>query len=211
MLTVPRRKTKIGPDDQGRKMSLRDFEFVETEDGYHYELSRGIITVSNIANFYHALIVAFIRDQLVLYRPAHPGVIYTILTEMASKLLIEEFESERHPNIAVYLTKPKGPWDRKMWRRYVPELTVEVVTERSIDRDYVEKREEYWALGVKEYWIVDARRDLVVQLKRGRSDWTEKRLGPSGVLTTKLLPGFKLPVQAILDAAADAGEEDDGQ
>ena len=33
-------------------------------------------------------------------------------------------------------------------------------------RDYVEKREEYLALGVKEYWIVDAGKQQIVILRR---------------------------------------------
>jgi Uma2 family endonuclease len=204
MLTVAKRKTKIGPDDQGRRMSLKDFEFVETEEGYLYELSRGYITVSQVAKIYHALIIATLRDHLGAYKLAHPGLIFAILSASECKLLVREWESERHPDLSVYLTKPKGRKDSKVWRHWWPELVVEVVSERSVDRDYIDKREEYWDLGIKEYWIVDARRELIVVLRRGKSDWIEKRVGPDGVVTTKLLPGFELPFKAILDAAAQA-------
>lgn len=209
MLTTVKRKIKVGPLDHGRKMSLKAFEFAETEEGYHYELSRGVIAVSNIANYYHALIGACIRNALVTHQAAHPTAIHVILTEMASKLLIERWESERHPDIAVYLSKPKGPKDRKMWRTWLPEFVIEVVSARSEHRDYVEKREEYWTLGIKEYWIVDAQRELVILLRRGKSDWIEKRLGRADICTTKLLPGFKLPCKAIIDAAAAAEDEDE--
>src|SRR5436189_6024300 len=104
MLATKRKsRTKIGPNDHGRKLSLKAFEFVRTEDGYHYELSRGVITVSEVVNYYHACIVAFIRDALVVYKLEHPQIIHIILTEMAAKLLVEDFESERHPDIAIYL------------------------------------------------------------------------------------------------------------
>ena len=208
MLTTATRKIKIGPQHHGRKMSLKAFEFAKTEDGYHYELSRGFIIVSEVANFYHACVVALIRDILGAYRLAHPDDIKLILNSMETKLVILEWESERHPDIAVYLTRPKGPKDRTMWRTWVPELVMEVISASSDHRDYVEKREEYWTLGVKEYWIVDAKRELVVVLRRGKSDWIEKRLGPAGVCETKLLPGFKLPCKDIFDAGAEAGDED---
>jgi Uma2 family endonuclease len=197
MIATRREKTRIGPLDHGRKMTLKAFEFVPTEEGYHYELSRGYITVSEVAKLYHALVVAFIRDQLVVHKVAHPDQVFVILTGMAAKLLIADWESERHPDIAVYLTKPKGPDNRKLWRKWIPELVVEVVSERSTDRDYIDKREEYWTLGVKEYWIVDPRREQVVVLRRGKSDWIDKRLGPQDVLTTKLLRGFEVACQAI--------------
>ena len=209
MLTITKRKAKIGPNDHGRKMSLKDFEFVETQEGYHYELSRGYITVSQVANYIHAMIVSLIRDSLGTYKTLNPGRIHLILNSMECKLVIPEWESERHPDIAVYLTNPTGRKDSKLWRRWLPELAIEVVSERSVDRDYIDKRQEYFDLGIKEYWIVDAKREQIVVLRHGKSDWIEKRIGPDGVVTTKLLPGFALPFKAIMEAAAQAGMEEE--
>jgi Uma2 family endonuclease len=209
LVTKRNPRTKIGPLDHGHKMSLRAFEFARTEEGYHYELSRGVITVSEVANYYHACIVAFIRNALIAYQLEHPDAIHIILTEMAAKLLVEEYESERHPDIAVYLTKPKKPKDSTVWRTWFPEFVIEVVTERSTDRDYIDKRAEYWSLGIKEYWIVDSMRKQVVVLRRGKSDWIDKRLGVGDVCTTKLLPGFALMCKAIFEAAEIADQDTD--
>lgn len=209
MLTLAKRKSKIGPREHGRKMSLKDFEFIETEEGYHIELSRGYITVSESANFIHGFIVSIIRNALGIYQVENPGRLFVILHSHECKLLVPSWESERHPDLAVYLTKPKGKKDRTLWRRYIPELVIEVVSERSVDRDYIEKREEYRDLGIKEYWIVDAKREQIIQLRRGKSDWMEKRLGLESVLTTKLLPGFKLPFQTILDEVREAGIDEE--
>ena len=207
MPTTTRRKIRIGPLDHGRKMSLKAFEFAETEPGYHYELSRGYVTVSEIANFIHALIVSMIRDALGAYRIAHPELDHLILNGMECKLLIPALESERHPDIAVYLTRPRGPKNRTMWRKWVPALVIEVVSAASDHRDYFEKRDEYWTLGVKEYWIVDVKRAQIVTLRRGKSDWIEKRLRPDDLCTSKLLPGFGLACKPIFDAAAAADED----
>ena len=64
---------------------------------------------------------------------------------MECKLLIPELESERHPDVAVYLEAPKNRKGRTLWRTWVPDLIVEVVSESSRDRDYTEKRDDYWA------------------------------------------------------------------
>ena len=198
-------KTKIGPEHHGRKMSLKAFEFAQVEEGYHYELSRGYVVVSEVPNFPHARRASLIRKRLDQYDGNTPGIIYELLTSMECKLLIPDWDSERHPDIAVYLTPPKGRKDRTMWRTWIPELVIEVVSESSRDRDYTQKRDEYWTLGVKEYWIVDAHARKVLTLKRGRAQWTEKPLGPGDVCETKLLPGFKLACQAIFEAAEEEG------
>jgi Uma2 family endonuclease len=203
LLAKSRSKIKLGPHDHGRKMSLKAFEFAEVEDGYTFELQRGYVVVSEVANYLHAAQVFVLLRALFGYDASHVGLIHMMLTNMDCKLLIPELDSERHPDIAVYLTKPKGKKDRTLWRNWFPELTIEVVSEGSRDRDYIDKREEYWLLGVKEYWIVDAKLDQIVILKRGKSDWIEKTLGPDGVIETKVLPGFKLACKAVLDAGKD--------
>lgn len=190
-------------------MSLKDYEFVDTMEGFLYELSRGFITVSDIGDYDHGLIAATLRDYLAVYKVGHPDAIVATLGPGDCKLLVSEWESERHPDWAVYLTKPMGRKDDKLWRHWLPELVIEVVSERSTDRDYIDKRQEYWDLGIKEYWIVDANREQIVVLRRGKSDWTEKRVGRGGKVTTRLLPGFELPNQAIADAAAQAAEIDE--
>ncbi len=187
-------------------MSLKAFEFAPVENGHLYELARGYIVVSEVANFPHARRTAYIRKHLDHYHVENPASLYEILVGSECKLLIPDWESERHPDIAVYLTAPKGRRDRTMWRLWIPDLVIEVVSESSRDRDYTENRDEYWTLGVKEYWIVDAKLQQVLILKRGRSQWNQKTLGCQEICETKLLPGFKLSCQAIFDAAEEVAE-----
>ena len=199
-------KKTIGPRHHGRKMSLKAFEFAPVEEGYAAELARGYLVVSEVANLPHALQCAALRNHLGHFHIENSGSIHAILGTMECKLLIPDWESERHPDIAVYLTAPKGKKDRTMWRTWIPELVIEVVSESSSDRDYTEKRDEYWTLGVKEYWIVDAERQQVLVLRRGRSQWTEKTLGPTDACETKLLSGFTLPCKDVFQAGGEAAE-----
>jgi Uma2 family endonuclease len=205
-MILARTKPKLGPRDHGRKMSLRAFEFAQVEEGHFYELARGYIVVSEVANFTRARQTAYIRTRLGHYHVEHPDALYEILGGMECKLLIPMWESERHPDIAVYLTAPKGRRDRTIWRTWIPDLTIEIVSDSSRDRDYTEKRDEYWTLGVKDYWIVDAKLQQVVVLRRGRSQWIQKTLGPDDVCETKLLPGFSLSCRAVFELAEPAQE-----
>lgn len=203
ILSTSQAKTTLGPYHHGRKMSLKAFEFAPVEEGYLAELARGYIVVSEVANYYHGMQIIAIKNVLWAYYSSHPGAIHAIFGTIKCKLLIPDWESERHPDIAVYLTPPKGRKDRTMWRTWIPELTIEVVSESSRDRDYTEKRDEYWTLGVKEYWIVDAKLKQVLVLRRGRSQWTEKTLGLADSCESKLLPGFKLACGAVFEAGGE--------
>src|SRR5262245_45226000 len=176
-MIVTKSKSIIGPRHHGRRMSLRAFEFVETEPGQLYELARGYVVASDVPNFAHMRQASFIRKRVDHYTIENPGRIYEVLTTTECKLLIAEWESERHPDLAVYLAPPSNRKGRTMWRTWFPDLIVEVVSESSRDRDYTEKRDEYWTLGVKEYWIVDRELQQVLILRRGKSDWIEKTLG----------------------------------
>ncbi len=66
-------------------------------------------------------------------------------------------------------------------------------------RDYEEKRAEYLALGILEYWIIDRfARTMTVF----RPDLAGLVIPADGVYRTPLLPGFELPM-ALLFGAAD--------
>jgi Uma2 family endonuclease len=38
-------------------------------------------------------------------------------------------------------------------------MLLEVISDSSVQKDYVTLRQAYWEAGVREYWIVDARKD----------------------------------------------------
>src|SRR5262245_51954391 len=125
-MILTKTKTKIGPRDHGRKMSLRAFEFAPVEEGYLYELARGYIVAFEIPVFSHSMQLAVIRSFLAHYDVENPNSIYVALGSLDCKLLILTLESERHPDLAVYLATPKGPKDQTVWRTWVPELVIEV-------------------------------------------------------------------------------------
>src|SRR5436309_5852693 len=103
---MPTTALKIGPRDNGRRMSLEDFDHAEVQEGYLYELGRGIIVVSDVPQKRHLFQVLSIREQLFAYELANPGRIEVIASGSECKLLVGRYESERHPDLTVYKTFP---------------------------------------------------------------------------------------------------------
>jgi len=193
--------TRIGPADHGRRMSLDDFDEAEGQEGYLYELSRGIITVTDVPRRRHLLLVYAIRQLLSAYETLHPGLIQVIASGNECKLLVDDLDSERHPDVSVYLTPPPEHEDRNFWRRWVPEIVIEVVSPSSRQRDYNEKPEEYLRFGVKEYWIVDADKRSMIVMRRSRGRWVESTVRPPAIHRTKLLAGLEFSIEAVFKTA----------
>ena len=106
IVSRPKTRSKIGPQHHGRRMSLKAFEFAQVQPGWLCELARGYLVVSEVANYAHGMQIIAITRPLWQYDATHPGAIHAILGSLECKLLIPQFESERHPDIAVYLTAP---------------------------------------------------------------------------------------------------------
>jgi Uma2 family endonuclease len=190
-------KTIIGPSDNGRRMSLDEFETAEGVEGHLYELSRGEVVVTDVPNPLHGDIVFALRQQLGGYAVQRPDVAHRVFGGAECKLLIEPTQSERHPDLALYKTARPAD-DSSVWSIWVPELVVEVVSPGSEHRDYVEKAEDYLHFGVREYWIIDAARRTITTHRRVSGSWQKRELKKPDRYTTYLLPGFELDVATLL-------------
>jgi hypothetical protein len=192
---------KIGPADHGRVMSLKEFEHAEVQEGYLYELSRGIITVSDVPNRRPMMLLNAAKDQPYLYKLTHPGRIHAVNTGGECKLLVPAFESERHPDLSLYLTEPPPIENATLWRHWFPEIIIEVISTSSRKRDYEEKPDEYFRLGAKEYWIIGGRDKVLVVMRRVRNRWVESRVEPPAIYQTRLLPGLEFSIGDVFRAA----------
>jgi Uma2 family endonuclease len=106
--------------------------------------------------------------------------------------------------------------DRAVWaglerlprKKDKPTILVEFVSSGKRDRirDYEEKRDEYMALGVQEYWMFDRfQHTMTIFVMRGKRVH-KVVLGKNDTYTTPLLPGFELSL-ANLFALADDWQE----
>ncbi len=196
----PRRKVvRIGPADHGRRMSLDVFDKAVGQEGYAYELNKGVIEVSAVPHPRHAMQIQAVRNPSIVYQESHPGVVHLIGGGQDAKLLVQALESERHPDLSVYLDPPPDDAD-DIWSEWVPAIVVEVVSDRSAKRDYEDKPPEYLAFGVQEYWIVDGAQRLFTAMTRYRGQWQTKAYKPSQKYTTRRLRGFTLDLKRVFAA-----------
>lgn len=188
-------KPHVGPEDHGRRMSLEDFAEAEGEPGFRYELAKGRVVVSDIPGLAHGLVVQNLDAAMHAYKAKLEDSIYYVAGGSECALRLPGLRSERHPDLAIYLTAPADEED--LWEKWVPDIVIEVVSKGGEHRDYHEKREEYLYAGVREYWVVDPAERRVVVHTRRMDTWDERKLSGSQKLRTPLLPGFELEVNAV--------------
>jgi Uma2 family endonuclease len=201
----PTPRPTVGPERHGQAMDFDEFTRADFQEGWLYELARGIVIVSEVPGIHHGRIVFRFMELFVLYNVAHRGVINYLAGGAECRLQFEEVKSDRHPDWAIYLRPdPKGP---RLWTRWRPEIVVEVVSASGVGRDYVEKRLDYLVEGIQEYWILDPmKRRMLVLLNRGES-WEELLIAEDGVYQTELLPGLEVRVGELLGPPVPVDEE----
>jgi Uma2 family endonuclease len=193
---------RIGPADHGQRMTLDEFIDADFEEGWLYELARGVVVVTEVPGLNHGQIVRRLARLFIYYDDQHPGVIRYGAGGGECRLRLPGMQCDRHPDQAIYLSAP--PPGAKLWTRWVPHIVVEVVSEGGEERDYVEKREEYLRAGVSEYWILDpAARSLRV-LQRAGDVWEEVVVAADATYLTHLLPGLEVRPAELLGPPEDS-------
>ena len=185
----------LGPDWNGAAMTPHEYDAVEDCDElYVYELVNGVVIVSPPPLEAERDPNEDLGYMLRRYQEEHPK----------GKCLDATL-----PEQAVYCGRNRRRADRVIWiglgrqpnpRRDAPKIAIEFVSagKRARRRDYQEKRREYRAFGVAEYWIID-RFERVMTVYR--ADGTESVVSEGQTYRTPLLPGFKLDLARLFSRA----------
>jgi Uma2 family endonuclease len=198
-------KRVFGPESAGTLMTPREFDRAEFAEGYRYELLHGVLVVSPSPLENERDPNEDLGHLLRTYQETHPEG--AALNATLPEHTVRTKENRRRADRVIWAGLGRRPR-----REDKPTVVVEFVSKGKKDRtrDYEEKRDEYLALGVKEYWIFDRfRRTLTVYAARGgkakKQIFRERQ-----TYTTELLPGFELPLPrlfALADYWPEAGEE----
>ena len=178
----------LGPNDAGMQLSAEEFASASYESPFIYERVKGRLVVMSPAGAEHRYVSRPFRRALGGYWDSHPEVVDDVDVE---GWVSTSDEDDRIPDICVYLA---GDTSEQRVPRRVPDLVFEFVSANRSDqeRDYIDKRAEYHAIGVKEYVIVDRFKQAVLVLTWQQDDFAEKWLRQADTYTTPLLDGLSV-------------------
>jgi Uma2 family endonuclease len=191
-------RRRIGPSCAGLRMSPQEFDaHVNYDDRYRYELVKGVLVVSPPAAAGERGPNDYLGYLLLNYKEGHPRG--SSLDATLPENEIRQGDDRRRADRAIWAGLGRTPDPEGD----VPTIAVEFVSRGKRDwlRDYEEKRREYLALGVIEYWVIDRfRRTMTVYRNPPRAP-AEQVIAEDEVYRTDLLPGFELPLARLLAVA----------
>ena len=188
---------RLGPDDAGRRVSSEEFRTADFDEGFTYERVRGRLVIMPPAGPDHRRVSRPFRRTLGHYWGEHPDRVDDVESE---GWVSTSPDDDRIPDICVYLA---GPSSKDEVPDRVPELIFEFVSRNRADqeRDYIHKRSEYHAIGVREYVVVDRFKRQALVLTWQPDDYAERVLGDSEEYATPLLPGLTVPMSEVFAEA----------
>ena len=192
-----RRRVMFGPESAGTWMTDLEFDSGDFEEGWRYELIHGVLVVSPIPGNAQVDPNEQLGYLLRRYREEHPRG-----SALDATLPERYVRWRRNRRIADRLIWA-GLGRRPNTSRDVAAIAVEFVSRGKVNRrrDYQEKRDEFMALGIREYWIIDRfdRTMTVFSMTGGKV--RRRVVRESETYRTKLLPGFELPLAQLFQFA----------
>jgi Uma2 family endonuclease len=175
----------------GTLMTPEEFDSAEEWDEFYtYELVGGVLIVSPSPSPMERGSSDYLVIALSDYKRHHP--LGSALDATLSEHTIRFGQNRRRVDRVIWAglgRMPKASTE-------IPTIAIEVVSRgrRNRLRDYVEKRIEYLAAGIQEYWVLDRYRRTLTVFLAGE----EKVVTESETYRTPLLPGFELVLAPLL-------------
>jgi Uma2 family endonuclease len=166
------------------------------------ELVDGKLEVLPMPTTAHQLIVAFLHNLLNQFVSARNlGVAF--FAPLPIKIRANKM---REPDV-LFVARQHQPKSNDAFLS-TADLVMEVVSAGSEarDRDYDEKRSDYAALGIAEYWIVDPQSQQITILSlQGRQYQVAGEFALGQMAASTLLTGFSVDVSAVFAAGNSLG------
>ncbi|MCL2193415.1 MAG: Uma2 family endonuclease [Treponema sp.] len=184
--------------EQNRRFTYADYKSWELKEGERYELIRGEAHAMAGPNFRHQAISGAIFLQLANYLEGKPC--RAIYAPFDVRLFYEEELGEGddtvvQPDIMVVCDKSKIG-DEGI--RGAPDLVMEIVSPSNTFFEMAEKHDLYEAAGVREYWVVNPKKNTVtVYCLQADVFFSGKIYKAADTVPVGVLPGFSIGLERV--------------
>lgn len=184
---------------------------------FTYEWNNGILEEKPLAKVRGALQYQWFLLLLNAYRDENPQM-KVVNLEIGFRMALEEKTTIRRPDLFIVLNDNPTPiHDDDRTYKGICDVCVESLSDSDqdeIDRDVIDKRDEYAEAGVREYYILDCEGRYTTFYRSVRDPQTGKHtfallpVDADGVVHSEVMPGFQFrlrdlyrlpPLQALVE------------
>jgi Uma2 family endonuclease len=169
-------------------LSAEEFDNYPFEEDKRYELDEGELIEMTRPAFWHNQVLQNLLVALVLYFRKSP----IGLALLSENLYALSPSTRRAPDVAVILGDRRKELRTAKVIHIVPDIVAEVLSPSETTAKILRKLKQYFEAGVKEAWLIYPEADEV-EIWTG-PNLSDRTLTSRDVLTSKLLPGFLLPL-----------------
>ncbi|MEM6321067.1 MAG: Uma2 family endonuclease [Bacteroidota bacterium] len=161
----------------------------------------------------------FINGEIIVHSPVIKrhndanGRLYKIISDYVDeydlgfcgieKIMISLTRNDYEPDVVFFDKTKSDHFEEEKNRFPAPDLIVEVLSKGTAKRDRGVKFKDYALHGVEEYWIVDAKKQLIEQYELKSSEYVKKHeLGKGDTITSFVIKGLTFSVAAVFDKEA---------
>jgi Uma2 family endonuclease len=179
-----------------RQGEWRDGDYFSLPGNRLVELVNGHVEVLPLPSLLHQFIARLVFLQMHAFvDQAHLGIVMSAPTRVRI--------SERHfrePDVLFVSQANSKRRQEQFWE--MADLVVEIISPDDPDRDLVDKRRDYAAAGISEYWMIDPRNDTIRVLHLRDGEYRETiRTGCTEHAESRILEGFRMNVDELFAKA----------
>jgi len=201
-MQIPDIRVPDNRSEDGRAVSEAEYweKYYEHAD-FNYEWNNGILEEKPVSDYQNVLMYAWFVKLLEAYIEQRP-LAKKVFTDFGFRLSFPGSTLIRKPDIGVVLnSNPEGLEKEDRTFSGIFDLCVEQISDQTlkdIKRDTVDKKKEYAASGVREYYILDAEDRHTAFYRRGKAGkYRHIPQDKNGVIRSNVLPGFQFRVSDL--------------
>jgi Uma2 family endonuclease len=173
------------------------------DDPFIYELLEGKIMKRAAPSLAHQAVSRELLTEMTLFLRKNPiGTIFSAPVDVN----LDEFNGFQ-PDLAFVATARHFLIEAGDYIHGAPDLVVEIVSPGTIKRDRVIKKDLCARFGVREYWVVDPSNfSIEIYVLENNGYMLHDLQEGNGTITSTVLTGFELALNAVFDLPPDAAE-----
>ena len=115
------------------------------------------------------------------------------------KILVSLTRNDYEPDVCFFGNEKAKDFTNNQMQFPAPDFVVEVLSDSTAKYDRETKFQDYAAHGVREYWIIDAEKEVIEQYFLQDEKYELILKAKDGTIESMIVTNFKIPIQSVFD------------